>query len=224
MNAASTLRFQEYMKKQKELIIKETKWEPTEFKTLSNSWKVEGMHRDRAIEYHLLNNKGEVKHEWLNLDSQVPQVELISHSNGSDYLIYHINLYGISVFNLSNLENYDYYPERSFPVEEKDFKESFIWTNTFYHPKSNLIVFFGCFWAAPYTGMIADFTDPMNITDDKWFDLQDFVDESRDEFMIDDVIGWNDDSLKMRIENQNDSSMKEVVYTIENLQKFILNH
>lgn len=221
MNVASSLQFQEYIRKQKETIAKVSNWEPSKTKTFPNSWKVEEMQLDKAIEYHLLDPKGEIKYKWVNLDPQVPQVELITHSNGNEYLIYHINLYGISVFNLNTLTNYDYYPERSFPFDKEDFKESFIWTNTFYHSDSNLIVFFGCFWACPYTGMIADFTDPMNTTDYKWYDLQNLVDASRDEFWIDDVIGWDGDRLKIRIENQNDSSMKEIAYTVEDIKKFI---
>lgn len=221
MNVAYSSQFLEYIKQQQDQVPKEGKWIPNKSKTYPNGWVVESMDRNKSIEFRLFNPAKELKHEWINLEPQVSQVEIISHSNGTDYLIYHIMLYGISVFDLSELVNYDYYPEQSFPFQKENFKESFIWTNTFYHSNSNLIVFFGCYWACPYTGMIADFSNPMKITDQFWFDLQDLVDSSRDNFLIDDISGWKDDTLEISVEDQNESNIKKITFTVENLKEFM---
>lgn len=221
MNAASLVEFQEYIKKRQKSLPQDRQWVPTKEKAFKNGWKISEYQREDSIEFRLFDPNGEIKHQWLNLNPQVPETEIISHSKGTDYLIYHIDLYGISVFNLTSLQKYDFYPERSFPFDKKEFKESFIWTNTFYSEKTNLIVFFGCFWACPYTGMIADFTDPMTMNDNLWFDLQNFVDSSKDNFLIEDVNGWIDDRLELTIENQENGEMKKISYSIEELKDFI---
>lgn len=224
MNIANSPRFQKYITEQRAKLIKNGKWAPTTSILLSHSFKIEKMPHEYAIEFHLLDQNGNLQHSWINLNSQVPHVEIIHHSNGNDYLIYHINLYGISVYNISTHISYDFYPERSFPIDQEDFKESFIWTNSFYHKESNLIVLFGCYWAAPYTGMLTDFLDPMSITDSNWIDLQLLVDPTSDELLIDDINGWEGDLLSIRVENQNTSKIQEVKYTIQALKEFLLSY
>lgn len=94
--------------------------------------------------------------EIRNIDYSVDLFSEIEHSNGKYYLIFSIDLYGYSLLNMSNYQIYHYIPEESF----KQGKETFIWTDTFYCKKNNIIAVDGCFWACPFSTYFYDFTEP----------------------------------------------------------------
>ncbi len=83
----------------------------------------------------------------------------IEHSNGRNYLIFSIDLYGYSVLDLSDYRYAHYVPESSFNRGE----ETFIWTKVLYNPGNNLIAVDGCYWAGLWYTEFYDFSQPMEL-------------------------------------------------------------
>jgi len=87
---------------------------------------------------------------------------LIKHSNGHEYFIFHIDLYGYGVFDITEKKEFFHIPR------SKD-TETFIWVEVFYNPLNNILVVSGCYWAYPYGLNLLNFSNPM--TETKWVDI-----------------------------------------------------
>lgn len=69
--------------------------------------------------------------------------------NASPYLCFRKTLYGFTLLNTENLEDFDFFPEKVL-----DGEESYIVVNAV--PFEDYIVFDGCYWGAPYVFYIYD--------------------------------------------------------------------
>ena len=83
---------------------------------------------------------------------------LFVHQNGHEYLFHKRDLYGYSILDLNEMQEFHYYPAASLPFAEN---ETFIWCEVFYNPINNIIAVSGCFWVYPYGVILADFADPL---------------------------------------------------------------
>lgn len=129
--------------------------------------------------------------EWKNINGHSRMANIIEHSDGNRYLIFDEALYGYSVLNLNNLECVHYIPSESEAYFQNlgGFKETFIWCKAHYDKASSLLAVEGCFWAAPYSIIVLDFSNPMEIVEsDKWFHLCDEEQEL-------DFVRWDDNEL-----------------------------
>ena len=86
-------------------------------------------------------------------------VSLVKHRNGRDYIVYRKDLYGYSVFDVTEGKSADYIPRESF----KGGGETFIWTQADYYPVNNLLVVSRCYWACPYGYEFYDFSNPLEL-------------------------------------------------------------
>lgn len=104
----------------------------------------------------------------INIDGSF--YNLIKHSNGNNYLVFRIDLYGYSMLDLCTMKDYHYIPEKSFRGGE-----TFIWTGTHYISNTNLLIAEGCYWACPYSLFVIDFSNPVNLPY-PMFDINDHLD------------------------------------------------
>lgn len=85
-------------------------------------------------------------------------LNLISHANGREYLIFNRELYGYSVLDIQSLQTVDF-----IPAEMLEGKEAFIGTGTIYCPHTNVLAVNGCYWACPWYVEFYDLSDPMSV-------------------------------------------------------------
>jgi hypothetical protein len=135
--------------------------------------------------------------EWRHIGGHSRPARLIHHSNGKSYLVfYEYYLYGYSVLDLSDMKCAHYILQESADCYDEHFKETFIWVVPHYDPESDLLAVEGCIWAAPYSIIILDFSDPLKIVEaDKWLDLGGDMDNSTYGEIYDDFKAWEPDAL-----------------------------
>lgn len=117
-------------------------------------------------------NKNKVA-EFCNIDHSVDFFSEVEHSNGKRYLFFSIDLCGYSILDLSNYRIYHYVPEESF----QQGKETFIWTDTFYCMKNNILAVTGCYWGCPFSTHFYDFSSPEVLPYDLIYSSYDMKDE-----------------------------------------------
>lgn len=96
--------------------------------------------------------------EFKNIDNQVDLYKVINHKNGSNYLLYSIELYGYCVLDLRSSENYCFIPDKTI-----NNGESLIWLDAIYNAESDFIAVEGTYWASPASTSIFDFSDPSKL-------------------------------------------------------------
>lgn len=115
---------------------------------------------------------------------------IIEHSNGKNYLVFSIDLYGYSIIDLTNYNVYHFVPEESFKKNE----ETFIWTEVFYCKKNNIIAVDGCYWAHPYSTQFFNFSNPEDLPYELLYSSSDIEGEINvDEDVI--SLRWTEDGL-----------------------------
>ncbi len=147
--------------------------------------------------------------EFKNIDHHIDFFGTVEHSNGKNYLIFTIDLYGYSIMDLSNFKTYHFIPEESFVGGE----ETFIWTNIMYCKVNNIIAVDGCYWACPYSIEFFDFSDPEKVPLRCIYTSY----ELKNELDIDsDItpIRWNDDGTIV-IEYDEDEGTEKVERTFD---------
>ncbi len=141
-----------------------------------------------------LYHNDELVFEWKFTGASSRKASIIHHANGKTYLLFYEDLYGYSVLDLSSMQSIHYIPQESHDTDESRFEETVIWVVPHYDPESSLLAVEGCIWAAPYTVLVVDFSDPMRIVETKqWIDLGGDIDS--DHYPGIDFIEWNEDSL-----------------------------
>ncbi len=141
-----------------------------------------------------LFRNGELVFEWKYLLDHERSARIIHHANGMDYLLFFEYLFGYSVLDLSSMKSVHYIPQESGDYDQEDFEETVIWVNPHYDPGSNLLAVEGCVWAAPYTVLVLDFSDPMKIVEAKeWLDLAGNINSRI--YKGHDFVSWTDDAL-----------------------------
>lgn len=176
-------------------------------------------------ECELQNQMGKVFYRWYNINNDAEFYRLIQHSDGNDYLIFRQDLYGYSALNLQTMQDFHYLPAQSFPFEKKAFEETFIWTDAFYEPQSNLLAISGCFWARPYSVIVLDFSQPLKASE-AWLDTHLLFDADYNIYDDFEFAGWTDGALVLtgfncRTETAEKLSVpvNKLLYTLEK-QKF----
>ena len=140
---------------------------------------------------------------WRNTDDDGEFAALIHHSNGKHYLVFRFDLYGYGVLDLENLQDMRCIPPQSFPAVREDFKETFIWTDVHYDPKSDLLAVSGCYWACPYSVAVVDFADPLRSQPvERWLDVRSIIDPNYEIYDDIDFDRWEDGILYLKGEGE----------------------
>jgi hypothetical protein len=108
-----------------------------------------------ASHSEVFDNQGIKVAEFNSIDHRDFYI-MVQHSNGKNYLLFSIDLYGYSLLDLTDYNIYHYIPEASFTQNQ----ETFIWTNVLYSEDTNMIAVDGCYWAYPYSTEFFDFSEP----------------------------------------------------------------
>lgn len=144
----------------------------------------------RASESCLLDPDGQVAYTWQNLHDDGDFRRLIPHKNGSLYLVFRRDLYGYSVLEVETGRELHYIPGESFPEDQKDFRETFIWTDAWYDPDSGLLAAPGCYWAGTNSAVVIDFRDPLALQEE-WVELHEVIDPDYDRYDDLNFAGWD---------------------------------
>lgn len=138
--------------------------------------KVEG-YGVHACENVLKDSKGKCLYTWRNLNDSCDLIYFFRHANGRRYLIFRRDLYGYSILELETMRELHYIPQVSYPAEGEKFYETFIWTDCHYSLENNLLAVGGCYWAAPVSVIVLDFTNPMEEHGwENWLELEKLID------------------------------------------------
>ena len=133
--------------------------------------------------------------EWRYTGEHDRRASIIHHANGKEYLVFYENLYGYSVLDLTSMKTANYIPRES-SIHDERFEETFIWVVPHYDPFNSLLAVEGCIWAAPYSIVVLDFSDPMQIIEaGRWADLD--YDRLREVYIetYDEFKAWTQDAL-----------------------------
>ena len=139
--------------------------------------------------------------EWKNYYGKSQLHRVINHKNGNTYFIYNEDLYGYSVIDLNSKEHINYLPFESYrDISDSRYKDTFIFCDSHYNEYNNKIAIEGCFWAAPYSIITFDFSEPLTIkTIEYWKDVQNINSGNYNSL---DFIKWNNDKLVVDIEGK----------------------
>ena len=150
----------------------------------------------RAARHQLLDSGGQVVYTWDNINDDGEFYQLLPHANGNHYLVFREDLYGYSVLEVETGRTMHYIPEKSWPLDGRQGKETFIWTNVAYDAATSLLAVWGCYWACPNGTLLLDFSDPLEEQDWKrWLDVQDVVDPDLDIYDDIDLERFGEDGL-----------------------------
>lgn len=159
-----------------------------------------GNYRILASENELQNGEGRVIYTWRNLNIDGAFCYLFRHANGNSYLVFRRDLYGYSVYELESGREMHYIPSQAYPEDEEEFQETFIWTDAHYDPQSNLLAVGGCFWAAPSSVIVLDFSHPLQEQPvEQWFDTRKIVDPEWEIYEDVDFAGWGQGELLLSV-------------------------
>lgn len=137
----------------------------------------------------LCTNTGETIAQWHAVDNKPEFYKIIKHSNGKSYLIFRQDLYGYSVLNLENGEIKQFFPEYSITGGE-----TFIWTDAWYTPKTDVLAVFGCYWAGLYITHLFNFKDPES-DNLKFVDVMECFGDNADDYGDVDFVKWENGNL-----------------------------
>lgn len=156
----------------------------------------QGRYQLHAARHRLLDSGGQVVYTWDNINDDGEFYQLIPHANGNHYLVFREDLYGYSVLEVETGRTMHYIPEKSWPLDGRQGKETFIWTNVAYDAATSLLAVWGCYWACPNGTLLLDFSDPLEEQDWKrWLDVQDVVDPDLDIYDDIDLERFGEDGL-----------------------------
>lgn len=140
----------------------------------------------------LLDAEGKMVYTWDNINNDGEFAALIAHANGTHYLVFREDLYGYSVLEVETGRELHYIPERSWPLDGRMGKETFIWTRAAYDPETGLLAVWGCYWACPGSMVFLDFSDPMAEQDCScWVEMHEVVDPDYDLYDDIELENWN---------------------------------
>ena len=146
----------------------------------------------RAARHQLLDSGGQVVYTWDNINDDGEFYQLLPHVNGNHYLVFREDLYGYSVLEVETGRTMHYIPEKSWPLDGRQGKETFIWTNVAYDAATNLLAVWGCYWACPNSMVFLDFSDPLSEQDcGCWVEMHEIMDPDYGLFDDIEMTNWN---------------------------------
>ncbi len=137
-----------------------------------------------ASETNIYNAGGDRVYRYLNINDDAEFLTLIHHSNGRQYLLFRIDLYGYGIYDIAAGKDFFYIPDEA---------ETFIWVDPFYNSANDILAVEGCYWACPGDIIILDFEKPMAET--RWFCLRDKLDAGYEKYDDIDFVRWDKTSL-----------------------------
>lgn len=167
----------------------------------------------------LFDPNGRAVFTWRNLNDP-GFASLFRHANGKRYLVFRVGLYGYSVLELESGKEFHYIPSEAYPQDGEEFRETFIWAEASYDPKSNLLAVCGCIWAAPYSTIVLDFSDPFAEQPvERWLDIHELVDPTYDLYCHMEFARWENGMLCLNCDRVSDDQTEEIRLPAESLKE-----
>ena len=164
-----------------------------------------------------LRKDGECIYKFVATDDHHnPYTFFINHSNGHRYYPFNVDLYGISYIDVDTLEVFNYVPAGLPNSYGIPCGESFIVTNIFYDPKSDLVAYEGCYWADMSDVMIGRLDDPLNF-DPHLISISRVIDHEDLGCCDIDFVSWEEDGITVKADG--DNGVKDVKITKAVLDK-----
>ncbi len=169
----------------------------------------------------LLQKDGKTIFEWDNVYGSSKLASIIHHSDGNDYFLFDVDLYGYCVFNIT--KNKICACKQITPYVYSDVcEESFIWVIPHYDNKTDIMAVEGCIWAYPYSVIVLDFSDPSwFMGPEKWVDLHDQIDPEYKKYIHIDFESWTDQGLTVKAELVSGDGSEEIVFSLEELKTML---
>ncbi len=147
------------------------------------------------IEEFVLKQGDEEIYRYYALDRHARLVgEIIEHSNGRRYFLHKIDLYGLSVLDLSSKEVFNYFPEGYEHDYRSDTGESFVITDVHYDKRSDLAAMGGSYRSGAFNVTVWDFSEPMSFNP-RFVSVHDLIDHDYEQYNDIDFKEWNDSAL-----------------------------
>ena len=204
-NMYGTAEYEEFIDRQRYVLDEKYCTEKEEF-VLPDGYSIEtALYQDSTqhamnacLQKCILKKSGKTIYEYLCAYNHSTYFnDFILHSNGRRYLPFHVDLYGISYLDIDSLEAYHYIPQGYYHDFSYPCGESFIVTDIHYDKNTDLIAYGGCYWGAPYSVMVGDFTNPLSF-DPSLFDIGIIADPDRKGHSID-FKQWQDSHLVVTV-------------------------
>lgn len=210
-NAAYSEKYREESMRYESLFLEENRKDSEEI-LLADGYKIEKTNYEGHIDnrnlhghYCVLLDKGNnMIHYWKSFDNDADFEKIITHRNKNSYLVYRQELYGYSVFDLTNNECFQYYPQCVL-----DGREYFIWTDVHYNSQNNLLAVTGCIWGAPWSTLLVDFSVPM-ATPKYQVDVIDCLSGGYDVYDDADFVRWDGECLVLNCYNTQTNLKEEI--------------
>ena len=169
-----------------------------------------------TFEKCIVQKGGSVIYSFLNFDEMVTLWEpLIHHRSGRRFIAFHVDLYGISFLDPDTGEVYNYVPE-GYMHDYRDWRgESFIIRKMHYDATSDLVAYYGCYWACPNDIYIGDLGNPLSY-DPHLLRLHDYLDPECADIVDIDFVRWDPDALVVNCDG------KETAIPIDVIRKKLL--
>ncbi|KAH0785403.1 hypothetical protein GPJ56_010814 [Histomonas meleagridis] len=220
MNVANTERYKEWQKQYSSVFVPENLQRSDETKLIEgysvhSKFFQGGENSLSAYENELVDYQGQVIYRWRNLDSH-QSLSMFKHRNGNHYLVFQIELYGYSVYELEAGKEMHFVPLQVHPENKKNFVEVFIWTSADYDPNSDLLAVGGCYWACPWSTIVVDFADPLHEQPvEHWLYVEDLIDSKQIDGDVD-FESWVDGNLLLNINSENQHKILLPISNIKN--------
>lgn len=211
-NAAYSDKYKEEKEHYKSLFLEKNRKESEDI-ILSYGYKITknnyaGKINDRNLQGNcctLSDNTERVIHQWKSFDDDADFEKIVTHQNGNHYLVYRQDLYGYTVFDLTNHKEFQYFPQCVL-----DGQEYFIWTDIHYNSLNNILAVAGCIWGAPWGILLVDFSDPM--AEPKFqLDSIDCLPQGYDVYDDADFIRWDEQNLVLNCYNIEKKIKEEMI-------------
>ena len=172
-----------------------------------------------ASENQLLDGRGNVRYTWRNLDTDGEFCTLFRHQNGRHYLVFRIELYGYSVYEVESGRELHYVPSQVHPQQGQEAREVFIWTGADYDPESSLLAVTGCIWACPYSTVVLDFSQPLQEQPaQRWLDIQRLIDPGYSVYNDIEFVRWERGALLLRGDAISANRWEEIRLPVQQLR------
>ena len=168
-----------------------------------------------------LQKDGKTIFEWDNVYGSSKLASVIHHSDGNDYFLFDVDLYGYCVFNIT--DNKMGAHKLITPYINSDVcEESFLWVVPHYDEKTDILAVEGCIWACPYSVIVLDFSDPSwFMGPEKWVDIHDQIDPDYTKYCNIDFESWTDLGLLVKADLAEDGSTEEIAFSFDELKAML---
>ncbi len=139
---------------------------------------------------------------------------IIDEIDNKQYFVFREDLYGYSVFDINEKIFF-----RFFPQMVLDRNEDFIWTDIKYNQKTRLCIVDGCYWAAPNSLLVIDFSNPM--IENKYLDINSCLKGGYDNYENINFKEFSDTAVHITAYNLNSEIDEDIAISFDECREWL---